>query len=66
MKKLLAAGCCVMALQSFSQVNLTSGSSTSDGKRVLLKAIAGIVNNEANRKLPQKLANIPKNASPDL
>jgi len=65
MKKLLAAGCCVIALQSFSQVSPTSGSSA-DGKRVLLKAIAGIMNNEANRKLPPRRIHIPNLESPDF
>jgi hypothetical protein len=56
MKKLLAAGCCVIALQSFSQVS--SSGSVADGKKVLVKAVAGIVNNEANRKLPPRRIHI--------
>lgn len=65
MKKLLAAGCCVIALQSFSQVNPSTGG-TSDGKRVLMKAIAGIVNNEANRKMPPRQINIPNGKNPEF
>ena len=65
MKKLLAAGCCVICLQSFSQVN-PSSEIASDGKRVLMKAIAGIVNNEANRKLPPRHIHIPNLESPDF
>ena len=65
MKKLLAAGCCVICFQSFSQVS-PSSEIASDGKRVLIKAIAGIVNNEANRKLPPRRVHIPNLESPDF
>ena len=55
MKKLLATGCCIIALQSFSQVApITRSSVAAEGKRVLIRAIAVMVNTEANRKMPQK------------
>ena len=65
MKKLLAAGCCVFALQSVSQVN--HGMEAIDqqkGKRILIKAIAVMVNSEANRKAPPKRIHVPNLESP--
>ena len=65
MKKLLAAGCCVIALQSFDKVN-PSTEDSSDGKRILIKAIAGIVNNEANRKVPARQILVPNGKNPEV
>ena len=60
MKKLLASGCCILAFQSFSQVaQVSDGLSDYNGKRVLIKALAVIVNTEANRKIPQKRIALP-------
>jgi hypothetical protein len=56
MKKLVAAGCCFFFLQSFTKVstdNDTTEQKTA-GQKVLIKAIAVIVNTEANKKLPAK------------
>ena len=56
MKKILASGCCIFFIHSFSHVAV--GSETVDEqageKRSLLRAIAAIVNTEAYRKSPQK------------
>jgi hypothetical protein len=56
MKKLVAAGCCIFFLQSFSKVSADSDGAEekSAGNKVLIKAIAVIVNTEANKKLPPK------------
>ena len=60
MKKLLASGCCILAFQSFSQVaQMNEGLHEYNGRRVLIKAIAVIVNTEANRKLPPKRICVP-------
>ena len=66
MKKLLAAGCCVMALQSFSQVVAFGDEATEmqNGRKVLIKAIAVMVNAEAHRKLPPKRIHRPNLESP--
>jgi len=67
MKKLLAAACCILALQSFSQVKPGPDASVkADGRRVLIKAIAVIVNTEANRKMPPKRVCIPNVESPSF
>jgi hypothetical protein len=56
MKKLVAAGCCFFFLQSFSRVSVENDvpGQKSAGQKVLIKAIAVIVNTEANKKLPAK------------
>lgn len=66
MKKLLAAGCCIMSLQSFSQVAVYGNEAyeMQNGRRVLIKAIAVIVNAQANRKLPPKRIHRPHLESP--
>ena len=67
MKKLLAIGCCIIAFQSFSQIKPVSGGTTpADGKRVLIKAIAVIVNTEAARKMPPRRIYIPNSESPNF
>ena len=67
MKKLLAAACCVLALQSFLQVKPgTDTSVKADGRRVLIKAIALIVNTEANRKMPPRQVYIPSADTPKI
>jgi len=53
MKKLVAAYCCILFLQTFSKVSpVIDSSEKTTGKKVLVKAIAIIVNTEANKKLP--------------
>lgn len=66
MKKLVASSCCIFFLQSFPHfvspndpVDLNA-----NGKRILIKAIAAIVNTEAGRKLPQKRIHLPNLESP--
>jgi len=55
MKKLVAAYCCILFLQSFSKVSPTTDSSEkTTGKKVLVKAIAIIVSTEANKKYPTR------------
>lgn len=55
MKKLVAAGCCIFFLQSFSKVSPANDvAEKSTGRKVLIKALAVIVNTEANKKLPAK------------
>lgn len=67
MKKLLAAGCCILALQSFSQVALANEAPDQhNGRKVLIKAIAVIVNAETARKSPPKRIHIPNLESPRL
>jgi hypothetical protein len=65
MKKLVAAICCILALQSFSQVKPEAGTSVkAEGRRVLIKALAVIVNTEGNRKMPSKRVNLPNSERP--
>ncbi|MGZ5220124.1 MAG: hypothetical protein ACXWV0_05880 [Flavisolibacter sp.] len=55
MKKLVAAGCCIFLLNTFSKVQPnTNIDNKNNGQRVLIKAIAVIVNTESNKKLPSK------------
>jgi hypothetical protein len=56
MKKLVAAGCCVFFLQSFSKVSAGDDlmEQKTSGQKVLIKAITIIVNTEANKKLPPR------------
>jgi hypothetical protein len=55
MKKLVAAYCCILFLQTFSNVSTENDSSEkTSGKKVLVKAIAIMVNTEANKKLPAR------------
>jgi len=55
MKKLIASGCCVLLLQSFSQVTLSDEAlEQANGRKVLVKAIAVIVNTNAHRKVAPK------------
>lgn len=57
MKKLVAASCCIFFLQTFSKVSAfceAAEEERSTGRKVLIKAIAVIVNTEAAKKLPAK------------
>lgn len=57
MKKLVAAGCCFLFLQNFTKVSGSNDDVTEQkntGQKVLIKAIAVIVNTEANKKLPPR------------
>ena len=65
MKKLVAAGCCILAFQTFSQVAAgNEAHEQNNGQRVLVKAIAVIVNTEGARKVPPKRIAIPNLESP--
>jgi hypothetical protein len=65
MKRILAAGCFILALNSLSHVKTgVDISSPTDGRKVLIRAIAVIVNSEANRKIPAAKLYIPKIESP--
>ena len=66
MKKLLAAGCCIFFLQSFAQVSVGNEllEQKASGRKVLLKAIAVIVNTEANKKAPAKTVFVPSSECP--
>jgi hypothetical protein len=56
MKKLVAAGCCIFFLQTFSKASIGNDvtEEKTAGRKVLIKAIAVIVNTEGNKKLPPK------------
>lgn len=57
MKKLVAAGCCIFFLQTFCKVSTQCEPAEDEraaGKKVLIKALALIVNTEAGKKLPAK------------
>jgi hypothetical protein len=67
MKKLLAIGSCIFALQSVSKMDPgLDGPDQQKGKRVLIKAIAVMVNSEANRKSPPKRIYVPNLERPYL
>jgi hypothetical protein len=68
MKKLIAAGCCILFLQSFSKVS-TGNDLTEQktaGQKVLVKAIAIMVNTEGNKKLPPKRSFIASSEPPQF
>ena len=56
MKKLVAAYCCFLFIQSFSKI--TAGNEIAEqkaaGQKTLIKAIAVMVNSEANKKFPPR------------
>ena len=60
MKKLLSVFCSALCIHSISQspIEITSGSPKTSGEKVLMKAIAVIVNPEANKKTPVKTATV--------
>lgn len=65
MKKLLAAGCVVLAFQNFSQVAPANDAlGLQSGRRVLVKALAVFMNAEGHRKLPPKRISLPNLESP--
>jgi hypothetical protein len=67
MKKILAAGCSVLFLQSFSQVSSSHDEmAEQSGRKVLIKAIAVIVNTDANRKAPPKRVHLPNMERPHV
>jgi hypothetical protein len=59
MKKMLSVFCSVLCIHSISQpIDVSSSSQKTSGEKVLMKAIAGIVNPEGNKKAPVKTTNI--------
>lgn len=56
MKKLVAAGCCIMFLQTFSKVSTGNdlAEEKATGQKVLVKAVAVIMNTGAYKKLPPR------------
>jgi len=65
MKKLLSVFCSVLCIHSISQspIEVSTGSPKTSGEKVLMKAIAVIVNPEANKKTPVKTATISSTES---
>jgi len=66
MKKLLAAYCCILFLKTFAQspMNEVRPESKTTGNKVLIKAIAVIVNAESNKKAPARKIFVPSSESP--
>ena len=58
MKKLLSIGCCILYAHSFSKVPIESTTPKASDAKVLIKAIAVIMNPEGNKKTPIKTVNI--------
>lgn len=60
MKKLLSIVCSLFFMHSFSQspVEQSAGTQGSPGEKVLIKAIAVIINPEGNKKAPPKAVNL--------
>lgn len=56
MKKMLSVFCCVLCIHTISQppVDAINNSNKNTGEKVLMKAIAGLVNPEQNKKTPTK------------
>jgi len=56
MKKLVAAYCCFLFIQSFSKI--TAGNEMAEqkasGQKTLVKAIAVMINTQANKKFPPR------------
>ena len=63
MKKLVAAFCCVYLAHSLPKVSPATGQGSS-GQRVLIKAIAAIVNTESAKKMPPKPTFVASSDSP--
>ena len=66
MKKLLSVFCCVLYMHSIaktpSEVRVTSPKTS--GEKVLIKALASIVNREGNKKTRFKRVNLCSSESP--
>ena len=61
MKRLLALFCCVLFMHSFSQASIVEGvnSPKASGEKVLIKALAVIVNPQSKSKTPEKKISLP-------
>ena len=58
MKQLLSVVCCVLYAHSFSKVPIESSTPKASDAKVLIKAIALIMNPEGNKKSPIKTTTI--------
>lgn len=56
MKKLVAAYCCFLFIQSFSKISAGNelAEQKATGQKTLVKAIAVMMNTEANKKFPPR------------
>ena len=56
MKKMLSIICSILCIHSISQSpsDISTNSSKASGEKILMKAIAGIVNPNGNKKIPVK------------
>jgi hypothetical protein len=68
MKKLLSVFCCVLYMHSIAQTPLEVSivSQKTSGEKVLIKALAAIVNREGNKKTPYRKINLCSSESPWL
>lgn len=65
MKKLIAFACCVFAFRNYSQVAVGADRlEYLSGRRLLVRAIAVMVNSEAACKVPPKRIHLPNLESP--
>jgi hypothetical protein len=60
MKKLFASYSCILFLQTFSHASVSqlTNPEKAAGQKLLIKAIAVIVNTEANKKAPAKVIRV--------
>jgi hypothetical protein len=68
MKKLIAGGCCILCLQTFSQAAPAKDISeeTLQGRKGLIRAIAVIMNAESNKKVPARRICLPSCERPSF
>ncbi|TMI97626.1 MAG: hypothetical protein E6H06_01285 [Bacteroidetes bacterium] len=67
MKKLLSIFCCVFYLHSIANTSeVRISSPRASGEKVLVKALAAIVNREEKKKIPFRRANLCSSESPWL
>ncbi|MEI9911558.1 MAG: hypothetical protein WDO71_19030 [Bacteroidota bacterium] len=66
MKKLLSTFCCILYIHSIAQspADIKVISSKTTGEKVLIKALAVIVNPEGNKKPPARKINLSSNECP--
>lgn len=66
MKQLLSLFCCVLYMHNITEPSLDVkiSSPKTSGEKVLVKALALIVNREGNKKGPVKKINVPSSDSP--
>jgi len=66
MKELVSMICCVLCMRSISQppIDAEANAQKASGEKVLIKALAVIVNPESNKKVPGKTVNIYSSECP--